>query len=129
MEKRGEKMSDAELKISSITIAINKLDRMVTFYNNVFNAGLKPFEAYGVQLYEGKLAGIKLVFCPNEISGVKAEQNRHQFSFAVPDLEETMKAVINSGGQKLDKVLEKEDEKVVAILDPDSNTIELIQKL
>lgn len=122
-------MDSENLNLTGITIAVNKLKQMVRFYNNVFKTELKPFDAYGMQLYEGKLAGIKLVFCPNEISGVKAEQNRHQFSFVVSDLEETMKAVINSGGQKLDKILEKEDEKVVAILDPDNNTIELIQKL
>jgi predicted enzyme related to lactoylglutathione lyase len=122
-------MSGTEMKLSGITVAVNKLNQMVGFYNNVFAAGLKPFEAYGMHLYEGKLAGIKLVFCPNDAAGVRAEQNRHQFSFVVPDLEETIKAVRNSGGQQLDKVLEKEDEKVVAVLDPDSNTIELVQKL
>jgi hypothetical protein len=32
----------------------------------------------GTTLYEGKLAGVGLLLCPNEIARAKAEQNRHQ---------------------------------------------------
>ena len=59
---------------------------MVRFYDTRFGTQLKAREASGTTLYNGSLAGILLVICPNETAGVEAEQSRHQLAFRVVDL-------------------------------------------
>ena len=49
------------MKIAGWTIAIEDMTAMVAFYNAAFHCNLQPFEAMGVVLYRGTLAGLPLV--------------------------------------------------------------------
>lgn len=118
------------MEIDRITIAITKMDAMVAFYNGLFDAGLQPLEPMnGFQFYRGKLAGIDLLFCPNEIAEVVAERNRHQFRFVVNDVDALRLKAVQLGGSTLDDESVTPTTKSGSVSDPEGNTIELMQKL
>jgi predicted enzyme related to lactoylglutathione lyase len=118
------------MEIDRITIAITQMDAMVAFYNAVFDAGLQPLEPMnGFQFYKGRLAGIELLFCPNEIAEVVAERNRHQLRFVVDDVDGMRLKASQSGGGVLDDQTLTTTRKSGSISDPEGNTIELIQNL
>jgi predicted enzyme related to lactoylglutathione lyase len=118
------------MQIDRITLAITHMDTMVNFYNLVFDAELRPLEPmHGIQFYGGQLAGINLLFCPNEIAGVVAQQNRHQFRFVVDDLDAMRSKAVQFGGDILDDMRLTETSKSGSVRDPEGNTTELIQYL
>jgi predicted enzyme related to lactoylglutathione lyase len=120
--------SGNDIRISQITVAVNDAEAMRNFYEKVFQCTFRSFELQGHTLYSGTFAGIDLVLCPNEIPGVVAEQNRHQFDIVVPDLEKALENVKAAGGKMMDEVQITERSKVASIIDPDGNTMVLIQK-
>lgn len=118
-------MPESFVQLTQITLATTHTAKMVKFYNTLFGAELQPTEAYGTTLYNGSLAGIPLVICPNEIAGVQAEQSRHQLSFRVADLAAILSRVEAAGGSIETPM---PDPLTQAILrDPDGNTIEVMQ--
>lgn len=126
------------MSIRQITLATIHTEAMVTFYEAVLGSGLTGFAAYGTTLYRGKLGGVDLLFCPNDIAGVVAEQSRHQFTIAVPDLSAALLAADGTEGS-VEEVRREGSAGVSAhgvetptvtsaiLRDPDGNTIELVQ--
>ena len=118
-------MPESLVQLMQMTLATNRTNEMVKFYDSLFSTQFQPTNAFGTTLYRGTLAGIPLVICPNEIAGVKAEQSRHQLSLRVADLSSLLQNVENAGGSIETPI---EDSSNSAILrDPDGNTIEVIQ--
>ena len=116
------------MHIDRITTAITHMDKMVSFYNAVFQAGLEPFgPAMDMPFHRGKLDGKMLIFCPNSIAGVDAQQSRQQFHFVVDDLDAVLQQALNSGGQLHSPVEQNRNSKSAAVVDPDGNTMEFIQ--
>ena len=115
------------MKLKKIIIATVETDTMVEFYNGVFASALEPFEAMGTVLHRGQLAEIDLLFCPNEVLGIRAEKNRQQLSFVVEDLEVDVEQVQRFGGEKVGKIQNSSDGRVCGVIDPDGNTIEFIE--
>ena len=94
-------------------------EKMVRFYNAVFNAGLKETVHIGPeQFYGGKLADIELTLCPNAIAGVVAEQNRQQFRFEVSDIEAVIERGLANHGSEINPVDEYKGAKVASLADP-----------
>jgi hypothetical protein len=91
-------MSLSAPQLTQMTLATTRTLEMVKFYDSLFGTQLQATEAYGATLYNGTLAGIPLVICPNEIAGVQAEQSRHQLTLHVTDLAALLKLVETSGG-------------------------------
>jgi predicted enzyme related to lactoylglutathione lyase len=110
----------SSLKLSRITVAVTHLPEMVAFYNAVFGADLNPI-AHS-PLYRGSMAGLELVFCPNDIAQVVARQNRKQLHFTVSDLDAIVKVVQEHQG-----TIRNQSEDEVGIIDPDGNTLVLKQ--
>ena len=118
-------MSQSIPQLTQMTLATTRTLEMVKFYNTLFGTQLQATETYGTTLYNGTLAGIPLVICPNEIAGVDAEQSRHQLTLRVADLLGLLQLVEIAGGGIHTSVAESI---ISAILrDPDGNTIEVIQ--
>jgi catechol 2,3-dioxygenase-like lactoylglutathione lyase family enzyme len=111
------------MQITRITIAVTHIEDMVAFYNEVCHAHLVP----QLPFYRGELAGIDLLFCPNEIAGVDAKQNRQQFRFEVDDIHTVLEAVRQNGGEILNEGIEN-GVRLVGVRDPDGNTIEFRAK-
>jgi len=119
--------------IQNITLAVTHMPEMVAFYDAVF-ANLKPLG--DGPLYKGTFAGQVLVICPNDIAGVKAEQNRHQFRLAVPNLfrlavpnlPALQQTVLDSGGQIINRGKDADGKPIIGVRDPDGNTYEFVQE-
>ncbi len=116
------------MELNGITIAVIHTEQMVKFYNAVFSTNLKPTVNIGDnQFYGGTLAGIDLTFCPNEIAGVVAEQNRQQFRFRVDDIQAVITNGLANHGTEINPIDEYKGAKVASLADPDGNTIEFVQ--
>lgn len=115
--------------IHRITVAVTHMEKMVAFYNAVFAAELTPFEPFeGVTMYRGQLAGINLLFCPNQVAQVQAQQNRQQFNFWVDDVFKVMQVALKAGGTQLDAPKIVESIITGSVYDPDGNSIEFVQQ-
>ena len=118
-------MPESLVQLTQMTLATTRTAEMVKFYNTLFDTGLQPTEAYGTTLYQGILAGVQLVICPNEIAGVNAEQSRHQLTLRVDDLSAILSRVGPAGG--IIETPAPDTPANVILRDPDSNTIEVVQ--
>lgn len=113
------------MHLHRITIAVNNMETMVQFYNHVLAANLT--QAGSPLFYTGTLAGFKLFFCSNAIPQIKADKNRQQFHFIVDNLEAALPLVRQNNGQVMDDASEEDGMKAIGIIDPDGNTIVLLQ--
>lgn len=118
-------MSTSLVQLTQMTLATTHMPEMVRFYDTLFDTELQATEAYGTTLYRGALAGIPLVFCPNEIAGVEAEQSRHQLAIRVPDLSVLLQLVETAGGTLETPLTDSMSHAIVR--DPDGNTVEITQ--
>ncbi|MGP1908445.1 VOC family protein [Metabacillus sp. JX24] len=120
-------MNEKPFSISQITIAYNQEYEMVDFYNQLLNANLSSFKVGEFRFYKGKIGGIGLLFCPNEMLGIKSEKNNIQFTVQVSNLEEVLSKVSQCGGKQIQGINREESRSSVGILDPDGNSIELLE--
>lgn len=65
-----------------------------------------------------------MLFCPNSIAEVKAEQNRQQFRFVVEDAAGYLGKANASGGRG--ELQESDGITIASIYDPDGNSMELV---
>lgn len=113
----------ATYKILQIDMAVVHMDKMVEFYQTVFNTKFESRDVQGFKIYRGSFLGFKFIFAPNEIAGVNAEQSRHQFEIEVSDIDALAKTVETSGGKVRDGVQSDGTMKTLVAEDPDGNTI------
>lgn len=116
-------MEKSVYQIEGMTIAIKNRKEMVAFYANTFNIQFEEKEMYGTTLYTSVWGGLKLLFCPAEIAGNTADQNRHQFDVIVPDLEQLIELTTKNGGKPMGAIVENEHFWSIGIYDPDKNSI------
>jgi predicted enzyme related to lactoylglutathione lyase len=112
-----------------VDMAVVHMEKMVSFYETMFDAKLTPHDVQSFKLYEGDLLGHHFVFAPNEIAGVVAEQSRHQLEVGVPDIEAVAAKVAAAGGTVRGGVQSDGKEKYLVVEDPDSNTLIFKQKI
>lgn len=105
------------------------MSAMVDFYQSVFQAEFQPVEAYGAMLFRGKIAGLDVLLCPQEVAGIHADQNRFQLKFEVPDIHHTINLALTNGGSLLNAPVENDGSKAAAVRDPDGNSIEFEQPI
>lgn len=123
-DRRADRQQDAgHLELAEIGLVAEDVPAMVRFYDDFFGAGLRPAPLGGATLYRGRLHGVAFYLCPNEIAGVEARQNRHQFSYASTDLEAAVAHAERAGG-----TLKERGDGVATVLDPDGNNIVLTQR-
>ncbi|PJF44744.1 MAG: hypothetical protein CUN55_02385 [Phototrophicales bacterium] len=116
------------MQLAKITIAAHHLEPMVDFYNNVFHANLRPLQGFDTLIYEGRLAGIRLILCPREAFGPMPEASPQQFKFMTPTLNNLAERVVAAGG-----CIERthadpfDGSQRLWVRDPDGNIIEFEQ--
>lgn len=115
------------MKLLKITIACTDISKMTEFYSKVFNVEFKEHD-FGFKMYSTKIGDINFLFCPNEIAGVAAEQNRHQFDYIAENIEEVINNAVSAGGAIHTELQKTETESNVTIQDPDGNTMNFIQR-
>ena len=112
------------VQLTKMTLATTRTDEMVKFYDVLFDTQFQPREIQGVTFYNGRLGGIPILICPNEIAGVEAEQSRHQLAIQVADLQALLQKIESAGGSIETPVTEP---MTMAILrEPDGNTLEVM---
>jgi len=112
-------------QLTKMTLATTRTDEMVKFYNTLFETQFQPQEIQGATFYNGTLAGVPVMICPNEIARVDANQSRHQLAIQVGDLKSLLGKVESMGGRIETPITESITAAVIR--DPDGNTIEVMQ--
>lgn len=110
---------------SRVMLVTANLSEMVSFYNEVFGAGLQPLDQSATTSYEGDLGGRMLRLFPKQ--NARGKQSRQRMSVEVSDLAKTLAWVAANGGTVDGKVSETATEKRLVVRDPDGNPIELLQ--
>jgi len=117
------------IEFESILIAVENMNKMVIFYNTVFDADLQPSEPFAdIKAFKGQLAGIELMLVPNSIAQVDAKRNRHQFQFIVDDVDSIMATALNNHGTLLDEAGQRGERVSGSVYDPDENSIVFFQR-
>ncbi|MEO1049938.1 MAG: VOC family protein [Bacteroidota bacterium] len=122
-------MSAGNYNIEGLTIAVSDMQAMLAFYRHVFGIQFEEQEMYGMKLYSGQWECLKLLLCPAELADVKVDQNRHQFDIIVEDVDAMVKKAVSVGGSQFGGEQTTANEKVIAVKDPDDNSIVLKQPL
>lgn len=112
-----------DFEITEIGLVAEDVAAMVRFYDDLFGAGLEPFPMGGTNLYRGRLHGTSFYLCPNELAGVDAQQNRHQFTYSTTDLAATLELAVRAGGTVRDRTASN-----ATVVDPDGNNIVFAQR-
>jgi predicted enzyme related to lactoylglutathione lyase len=114
------------MRLYRITIAANDVAAMHRFYTEALGATLGPPDSMGIQ--RGTLAGLAFTLCPNTLTHIVAEKNRQQMGLQVEDLDAVLEQVRAHGGRITEPgILVQDDQRLVGIVDPDGNTLELIE--
>lgn len=124
----GRSLDSIILMIEGMTLAVFKMQRMIAFYANVFGVEFEEKEMLGASIYRATFDHFNLMFCPADIAGINAGQNRHQFDIIVYDLEKTLKKAVEFGGEIIGEIAETESCKCVGIYDPDKNSMVLKER-
>lgn len=112
-----------DYKLEGLTIAVTNMSEMLKFYENVFQIKFLEKAMYGSTLYTGKWGEMQLLFCPAEIAGNTAKQNRQQFDVRVKDVLFIARMAEQNGGRLMGEVQESNGIKSIGIYDPDGNSI------
>lgn len=110
-----------------IALATTRMAAMRHFYNQLFDAKLEAVNTPQGTFYQGEIGQLLFTLVPNDVAKIEARQNRHQMTFWVDDIEKTLHAAIQAGGVKMQQSLETDTGKLLAVLDPDGNTLEFIE--
>ncbi len=119
----------AHPKLTGITLAVTDMDRMIKFYRHLLKIEFNAVEMYGAELYESKIEGMKILFCPAAIARNTATQNRLQLELEVTDLDVLLSDILQLGGEILGEKQQEGSFIQVGIKDPDNNSIVLKQNL
>ena len=125
----GQEHQNINYKVEGMTVAVTKMEEMLSFYSNVFEMKFEEQEMFNSKLYSSRWGDLELLFCPAELAQNKAKQNRHQFDVVVDDLEKVIKIAKKYGGKLMGEVQNEEPWKSVGIYDPDNNSILFKEKL
>ena len=119
----AQNMEKADYQIEGLTMAITNMEQMLDFYSNVFKIQFEEKEMYDSKLYSGAWGGLNLLFCPAEIAGNTAVQNRHQFDIVISDLKKIVELTTKYGGKPMGEIVKDEYSWSIGIYDPDKNSI------
>lgn len=121
-------MNPEQITIDKLTIAVINMKEMVAFYETVFNCSFHEKDFYGTTLFCTEIAGIQIEFCPNKLAQVKAERNRQQFNFLVPVLDKVLENIKHTTDVIRGDIVVIGNERMVTVVDPDENTMVLIER-
>ena len=122
-------MKNSMFFLGGLSIAVNNMSKMVNFYNEVFETQMEPYSLNDFTLYQGKMGDLNITLTPNALLGIRADKSRYQLSFNVPNLEHVLTIVKGTGGKQMQEISVDGTEKYCGILDPDGNSIELVEHI
>lgn len=110
-----------------MTIAVVDMEKMVKFYENVFQIHFEKVNMFNTILNRTTIGDLELLFCPASIAQNSAKQNRHQLNLIVGNLELALSKLEKFGGSKMGEPIAKDGVIEIGIKDPDNNTMVLSQ--
>ncbi len=113
--------------ISGFTLAVFDMDKMLSFYGEVFDIQFTSAEIYGYTVYNGDWNDMTIQLCPAELARNETKQNRHQLTIEVSNIRQIVEEVEGKGGSLLGDIMESEREVSIGIYDPDNNSLVLKQ--
>lgn len=127
-------MSISNFKVVGLTLAVTNMDKMVRFYSEMFGLQFQQdnnlSNKLGADFYRTSFGELPVLFCPNSVAGVDAQQNRQQWDIEVAELEPFFSGRLTALEGKIKTEPYKDgDHQVGAILDPDGNTVVLKQAI
>ena len=120
-------MKEFGSKLIGLLIATNNTTQMVEFYESVFKIKFESLNFGKHTMYQSQINGIDFTLSSNQLHRIRAEKSRYQLNFVVPNIEDSLLYVNHTGGDQILDVTYGEGEKYCSILDPDGNTIELVE--
>lgn len=113
-----------EFILDKVDLFVDRTPQMIEFYESVFEMKMKEAVNGPYKFYLGKIPGfVALQFVPEELSGVKFQQNRHQFNFRVKSLDDVIKKALSKGGTQQGEIVKDGKDRVFSVTDPDNNYI------
>ena len=119
----------SKIKVGGMTIAVTEMQKMIDFYQNVFELDFEEVDMYNAKLFKSNLDKMEVLFCPASIAQNTATQNRHQLTLEVDDLELILKRVSKHKGEIMGEKLKNGAFFQIGIKDPDNNSILLTQRV
>ena len=116
-------------QIRQITLAVVHEVRMETFYSQLFEIDFSPEETDNYKVVSGEWNGITLTFCPAEIAGNSAKQNRHQLHIQVKDVDEFFEQALKLGAIIIERPVSLEGMRSGSLMDPDGTSMVICQKM
>lgn len=110
-------------QLEGLTLAVTRMEEMLSFYKAVFGLEFEEMEMHGFKLYKTNWADLSLLFCPAQLAQNTASQNRHQFDIIVSDLDTMIEAAKTHHGELMSEPAEAGGVRSVGIYDPDRNSM------
>lgn len=117
------------IKLSELVIACFNMDKMLAFYQNIFDIPFKTVKIPQGSIYLGSIDDIQITLCPASMADIKANENRHQLTFLVANISNCIRKIEGYGGSFINELDEANDCLQIAIRDVDGNSILLKQSL
>jgi len=112
-------------RVAGFFLAATNTKEMVDFYQAALGVEFSQLAAYGTTLYRSQVGAFAITICPNTIAGVVAEQSRHQVTYAVESLEDSVNRLAALGYEAV--LSDASSPRSAVATDPDGNTLELSQ--
>lgn len=117
-----------QFKVKRVTLTVYRLEKMVHFYQFLFETKFTKSTFFDATLYSGSVAGIPLTFLPISLTRINAEHNRHQFEYYVNDVDFVYHKVKTAGGDIKRSISSTREGRQLHVLDPDKNTLVFTEK-
>jgi len=115
-------------RVATVALRVHHMDKMLTFYAEVFGARFRQVDTFGIASQFADLAGVTLKFVPIRESIDCAGYPVHQIGLTLPDeaAMHSVMAMVQQHGGRVEGPPRREGGRLhAAIRDPDCNTIEL----
>ncbi len=125
----GATPTESPFRVDQVSMATENTELMVVFYQNVFGARFTKLPSDGHYIYTGTLFGLKFVLVPNDVANVRAERSRHELHIIVPNIEDVIRKALMTGATLVKGVKTDDNEKTATLIDPDGNSMVVVEKL
>lgn len=118
-------MSNPTIFLEGLALTTDNLEQMVSFYNKVLGASLRPIEVGAITLYEGYIGDLSFTLVPKNPFTRTGQKNGYQLSIFVTDMNRIVSRVHRAGGIQAQEIQHFNGSRYCGIIDPDGNSIEL----
>ncbi len=111
--------------LTTIAVRVCRMDEMVAFYSQAFDAVFRPVDTFGLTSRFGEVAGVTLKFVPLRDATDFDGYPLHQLGFEVTDVHSVLRLAVQHGGRQEGEMVVSADRVHASVRVPDGNTLEL----